>query len=405
MNVWLLQHLPFIVFSFLLGACVGSFINVVNFRLPARMSVISPPSRCPVCGARLRFFTENLPILGWIVLRGRCKHCGVKISPEYMIIETIMALVFAGIYLAYFASPSTMAWWSDVGGKWWVVNGGWRVWPAFIAHLFLIAALISMTIIDLRHFIIPIQIPNFVAVTALIAYPLTAALPHFAPLSMTWPIQCVGWQATAVVIGGVLGLALSVILLWTGRIRYSFADYDDFVEEGETLAEYPHARREMIREIMFLVPCLIGMTLGWFIGAGLPAAGPPHLVQAIIAPVLGYMVGAGIVWGVRILGSLAFGREAMGMGDVHMMGAVGAVLGWWDPIIVFFVLAPVSGLLWALLSMCLSSVFKTVNRHLPYGPHLALATVVVILCRPGLEAIWTGQFGAALPWPLPGFVP
>ena len=72
--VWVFNHLPIMVFIFMFGACVGSFVNVVNYRIPAGMSVSSPPSRCPTCGARLSFFRDNVPILGWIMLRGRCRR-------------------------------------------------------------------------------------------------------------------------------------------------------------------------------------------------------------------------------------------------------------------------------------------------------------------------------------------
>jgi leader peptidase (prepilin peptidase)/N-methyltransferase len=68
----LLQHVPVSIFIFCFGACVGSFLNVVIYRLPAGMSVISPPSRCPTCGAKLKFFHENLPILGYFLVRGKC---------------------------------------------------------------------------------------------------------------------------------------------------------------------------------------------------------------------------------------------------------------------------------------------------------------------------------------------
>ena len=68
--LWVYQHLPVAVFVFALGAIVGSFVNVVIYRLPIGMSVISPPSRCPTCGAKLSWI-ENFPILGWVLGRGR----------------------------------------------------------------------------------------------------------------------------------------------------------------------------------------------------------------------------------------------------------------------------------------------------------------------------------------------
>ena len=81
--LWVYQHVPSLLFVIGVGACVGSFLNVVVYRLPAGMSVISPPSRCPSCGVRLKFFTENLPIIGWFLVRGKCRTCGTKVSPQY----------------------------------------------------------------------------------------------------------------------------------------------------------------------------------------------------------------------------------------------------------------------------------------------------------------------------------
>src|SRR5688500_10744153 len=86
---WLYLPAPAAVFMFCFGACVGSLLNVVIYRLPQGMSITTPPSRCPTCGATLRFFREILPILGWFFVRGRCRYCGVKISPQYMIIELL----------------------------------------------------------------------------------------------------------------------------------------------------------------------------------------------------------------------------------------------------------------------------------------------------------------------------
>jgi leader peptidase (prepilin peptidase)/N-methyltransferase len=154
-------------------------------------------------------------------------------------------------------------------------------------------------------------------------------------------------------------------------------------------------------ELVYLAPCIIGLIAGWLIG-GVFAGVPPKLMQALGTTLAGYLMGGGLIWGIRILGTLGFGREAMGLGDVHLLATVGAVLGWFDPILVFF-LAPFSGILWAVASMGIASVFRRARRELPYGPHLAVATLVVILCRPGIQQLWT-NFMRSVPMPAQGFV-
>jgi leader peptidase (prepilin peptidase)/N-methyltransferase len=393
-------------FVFCFGACVGSFLNVVIYRLPAGMSVISPPSRCPTCGAHLRFFRENLPILGWLMVRGRCRYCGVKVSPQYMIIELLMALTFVGLYLALYGAPYSSAFWSAIGGPWWHRNGIVLTWPAYVAWAFLIAGLVAMTIIDARTFTIPIQIPLFLTGAAFIAYPLQNILPTKSIIGQDWPIVGVGWTGFMMSIGGMLGVLIAYILLRAGRLRYSFADYNDYVTEGEVLGDYPHARREMMVELIYLAPCIALMVAGFFIGRAMSAGGadvPGEFLQAIGAMFAGYLMGGGLIWGIRIFGSLAFGREAMGLGDVHLLAAVGAVLGWSDPILIFFI-APFFGLLWALFSKGLGAIFRSVRRELPYGPHLAAATLAVIVCRgPINQAFRSFMPGVPFP-PAQGFV-
>jgi len=83
-------------FGGLLGACVGSFLNVVIYRLPIGESLVSPPSHCPACGSAIRWY-DNVPILGWLVLRGRCRDCGVAISSRYAIVEAITGLLGAAL--------------------------------------------------------------------------------------------------------------------------------------------------------------------------------------------------------------------------------------------------------------------------------------------------------------------
>ncbi|MDG1838597.1 MAG: prepilin peptidase [Phycisphaerales bacterium] len=383
----LLQHGPWLVFVFAFGACVGSFLNVVNWRLPREMSLSHPPSRCPICGGRLRFFRENLPILGWILLRGRCRYCKAKISPIYPIVELAMALVFVVLYIVLFMVGPESTWWWEVGGPWWSRQQFGLGWPAWVAIAFLFAGLFSMTVIDARTFMIPIQIPTFVAVSAVVLWLLAAILSRPGGFGVaSWPIPCTGWAASGVAFGGVIGVAVSMALLIAGIFRPSFADYEDFVPEGEVLADYPHARREMGIELLFLLPVVLGMIVGGLALAGFEGA-PPRWIQAVGGSLLGWLVGGGLVWGVRILGTLGFGREAMGLGDVHLMAAVGAVLGWFDPIIIFF-MAPFLGLAWTAVAAVGSRLRGGFRRELPYGPHLALAAVLVFMCRPAVNDGW-----------------
>lgn len=88
------------VFAFLFGACIGSFLNVCISRWPAGLSVVRPPSRCPNCERAIRAY-ENVPILGWVGLRGRCAGCAQPISPQYPLVELLIALVWLGSVVVF----------------------------------------------------------------------------------------------------------------------------------------------------------------------------------------------------------------------------------------------------------------------------------------------------------------
>ncbi len=150
-----------------LGACVGSFLNVVAWRLPRQESVVLPPSRCPHCGTRLAWF-ENIPVLGWLVLRGRCRHCGAPISPRYPAVELLSAGLWVAVLLTTppLGAPAlagsaggpgvaalggsgalaTGAPWLGGGPiDWWLVAAGWL----------LASLLLPMVLIDLDHLWLP----------------------------------------------------------------------------------------------------------------------------------------------------------------------------------------------------------------------------------------------------------
>lgn len=123
-----------VVLAALLGLAVGSFLNVVVHRVPRKESVVSPRSRCPGCGTELAN-RDNIPVVSWLVLRGRCRTCGMAISPRYPLVELGTAALFA-VLAARFA-------------------GAVAVLPAFLV---LGAALVAISLIDLEHFIVPNRI-------------------------------------------------------------------------------------------------------------------------------------------------------------------------------------------------------------------------------------------------------
>ena len=139
----------------------------------------------------------------------------------------------------------------------------------------------------------------------------------------------------------------------------------------------------MLIELLFLGWPVLGALLG---NALLPVwrfhPTPAHVPFALALLVFmgvagGYLVGGAIVWITRIVGTLAFGKEAMGLGDVHLMAAIGAVLGWQAGLLAFF-LAPFGGILGTVVILGLRRVGRRPGRVVPYGPYLAIAAVLTL---------------------------
>jgi len=138
---------------FLFGLAVGSFVNVVIYRVPRGESVITPRSRCPTCGVQIRD-RDNIPVLSWLLLRGRCRDCGARISPQYLFVELGCGGLFAGLALR-------------LGCNW-----------ELPAYLVLAAGLVALSCLDLERLILPTRIvyPTLAAVALLLV--LAAAASH-----------------------------------------------------------------------------------------------------------------------------------------------------------------------------------------------------------------------------------
>jgi leader peptidase (prepilin peptidase) / N-methyltransferase len=118
------------VVFFVLGAAIGSFLNVCIWRIPEGKSIVFPASHCPKCGKSIRPY-DNIPVLSWLILRGRCRDCGESISARYPLVELLTALLSLAMYWMY--GPS----------------------PAYLAAFLFATALIVITFIDFDHQIIP----------------------------------------------------------------------------------------------------------------------------------------------------------------------------------------------------------------------------------------------------------
>lgn len=103
--------LPAAIIVFTLGASVGSFLNVVVYRLPSGLSLLWPPSRCPHCLHKLGK-QENVPVFGWLYLRGRCRHCKAPISVRYPLVEAATGIIFLLVFWMFDVSISTLGYWT-----------------------------------------------------------------------------------------------------------------------------------------------------------------------------------------------------------------------------------------------------------------------------------------------------
>ena len=236
--------------SAVLGALIGSFLNVVIHRVPAGLSVVYPPSACPGCGNRIREY-DNIPVISWLILRGRCRDCREPISARYPLIEAGTALAF-GMVAAWMLSPL-----SPAGG---VVEAAGVAGLAagallLVAYLWLAAASIALTAIDLETHRLPnvIVLPGYAVAAAGLGIPALLAgdlerlgtmaagagmlFAAYAVMAMAWPggmgmgdvklagvlgafLGFSGWAALIVGAFGafVLGGVISIVLLVTKRV-------------------------------------------------------------------------------------------------------------------------------------------------------------------------------------------
>ena len=353
------------IYVFALGSCIGSFLNVVIYRLPRNKSLSHPGSACPACNTPIRFY-HNIPLISWLQLRAECPNCQKSISARYFVIEFLTGALYLGLYIIYFHT-------NLVQGMVGFTQGGWLI---YLLHIIMLSAFIAASAIDLELWIIPLSLCWFVTGAGLIGSVCAALV-----LSRESILVSSGTVTASLAMGSVIGLAISLVLLKFGLIKRSY-DWEEPDQTGEPQQDDVDCnhRFQAVLEVLFLGPVIICAFAAWWASGHISwfSQWLDNMLQypvfsGLMGSIWGYFIGCAVVWGTRIFGTFGFGKEAMGLGDVHLMGAAGAVLGAKMTAMAFFI-APFFGLGWALFQM-----FFKKTRQIPYGPFLSLGTLTVMI--------------------------
>ncbi len=374
-------NLPFepwiwLIPAFFIGACIGSFLNVVIYRVPLGMSVNEPKrSFCPLCKKAIPMWL-NIPLVSWLGLRGRCKECHAPIPFRYFAVELLTALLFVAV------------WWVVAGQSVGVVPFLW----------ILMALLVSITFIDAEHLIIPSALTWGGTAVGLAACMVWPRLPVLGGEAGNWMAGlkqgAIGWGV------GFIGLWLVVELgkLAFGKKAMKFdkpvewslkepeGDLDPmlFMIHGEGIPWWDIFSRKSDRLQVETTDIRVD---GESVGGG------PLVIRE-----LDIQLPDGTVHPLASLKSLdgmltsaVIPREAMGMGDVHLLGMIGAFFGWTG---VFFSLFAAS--VFAILAALVGRI--GFGKQLPFGPFLAMGAMVWLF---GAWRIWEWYMAVLGPLGMP----
>jgi leader peptidase (prepilin peptidase)/N-methyltransferase len=337
----------FRAFAFVLGAAVGSFLNVCIYRLPRALSVNQPSrSFCPACKKSIPW-SQNLPLLSWLWLRGKCAACGARISFRYFLVE----LITAGLFLAV-----------------WIVFP----WPILLVYWILVSLLIVATFIDFEHFIIPDQITIGGTAAGLLA---SVTVPSLMGEN-SW------LRAGLVSLGSaVLGYLLLWLVLEGGkkafgkkRIRLPGPTPFSWVREGEDARFMVGDERGLWSEHfaresdLMLMRCAAAEVDGRVFEEPILQLRYNQLTidrETFLLDEVDRITG--------LVHELQIPREAMGRGDLKFLAAIGAFLGWRAVLFSLFagsLIGSVVGLTSVLLGR------RAASAKIPFGPYLAVGALL-----------------------------
>lgn len=311
---------PVAVVIFILGAMIGSFLNVCIVRMPQERSVVFPGSHCGHCGASIAWH-DNIPLVSWVLLKGKCRKCGKGFSVRYWLVELLTACVFVAFYQYYGLAPV--------------------LWP----YLFMAGCFIVATFVDFAHRIIPDEISIGGMFAGVIFSALIPQLHNVKPSD----------NELSACVAGVMVL-ICVVLTWIYPIfcKHLMEDYNPADDRGVRL----------FVAVSLLLAVLINAAV-----PHAPAALAPHLMS-FSAALTGYIIGGGVIYAMGLFGDIVFKKESMGGGDVKLMALVGAFMGWKLALLSFF-LAPFFGAVYGIVEK-----LRTKESAIAYGPFLVLAALV-----------------------------
>ncbi len=182
------QPALYATFAFIVGACVGSFLNVCVYRIPLNRSVVYPPSHCAACGAPIPWY-NNLPIISWLVLRGRAACCGTRIDFRYCLVEIGMGCLFLALWLKFGPVDPIAA----------------------VIYAVMVSGLAAACLIDLDHYIIPDRFSIGGCAAGFVACAI-----HPSLLGRTTALQGFSWSLASAIFGALLLLSIA----WLGTILF-----------------------------------------------------------------------------------------------------------------------------------------------------------------------------------------
>jgi leader peptidase (prepilin peptidase)/N-methyltransferase len=360
-----IQELPLLVQAIIalpFGLIVGSFLNVVIYRVPRGESVVFPGSHCGTCNTPIKPY-DNIPLLSYALLRGRCRSCRAPISWVYPMVELWTGLgVFAVAYK------------SGITGQ-------------GIAEMLFVVVMIVLVMIDYRHQLLPnvITYPAFLAVVVYAAFQLGGA-SAFAPSPLfTLSLSLKLWIGVGLLLISAVAF-YSVDLLDNALFGKYLEIADEDEDEDPALRDVDEDRLLRQHNLVIYTTMILGLlaTVLWGVLAVLklrPAAADPvwvtYALENLYHTCLGALVGGGVIWLLRAIYFYTRGFGGMGLGDVKMMAMIGGFLGWQAALLVLL-LGSLLGSVTGIAQIWLGKSEKGMKTRLPFGVSLGLAALFAL---------------------------